>query len=60
VKKDLLEQLLDLNQRVAARITTHQPVTAPGMPAGYPTPDALISPDAFGQAAVIAKEQGAN
>ncbi|TPG11340.1 hypothetical protein EAH75_10470 [Rhodanobacter glycinis] len=57
MKKDLLEQLLDLNQRVAARITTHQPVTAPGIPAGYPTSEALISSDTFGQAGVIAKGQ---
>ena len=31
-KADLLAQLLDLNQQVAARITAGEPVTAPGLP----------------------------
>lgn len=31
-KADLLAQLLDLNQQVAARIAAGDPVTAPGLP----------------------------
>jgi hypothetical protein len=47
-KKDLLQQLLDLNLDVAARIERGQPVTAPGIlgrngepvepPPGFPDP----------------------
>src|SRR5437870_11026862 len=35
-KKDLLAQLLALNQQVASRIDKGEPVTAPGVPESYP------------------------
>lgn len=35
-KKDLLAQLLALNQRVAANVEQGEPVTAPGVPKNYP------------------------
>jgi hypothetical protein len=44
-KKDLLQQLLDLNLTVAARIDAGEPVTAPGIPPDFPTPKSLITPD---------------
>ena len=44
-KKDLLAQLLALNQDVAASIDRGEPVTAPGMPASYPDPKQLVSED---------------
>ena len=44
-KQDLLAQLLALNLAVAARIDAGQPVTAPGIPPGYPNPAALITTD---------------
>ena len=44
-KTDLLAQLLALNQTVAAAITDGKPVTAPGIPKTYPTPETLITPD---------------
>jgi hypothetical protein len=40
---DVLAQLLALNGVVADRIAQGQPVTAPGIPASYPTPTDLIS-----------------
>jgi hypothetical protein len=46
-KADLLAQLLDLNQQVAARLTAGEPVTAPGLPlppekrAAYTTQDCI-------------------
>jgi hypothetical protein len=42
---DLLAQLLELNQSVAARIDAGEPVTAPGVPAIYKNPQQLISTD---------------
>jgi hypothetical protein len=44
-KADLLKQLLDLNQAVAAREKAGEPVTAPGVPAAYGDPAALITED---------------
>ena len=44
-KKDLLAQLLALNQTVAARLERHEPVTAPGLPLSYPCPQTLVSDD---------------
>jgi SAM-dependent methyltransferase len=44
-KADLLQQLLDLNLEVARRIDEGQPVTAPGIPPGYPQPERLVSED---------------
>jgi hypothetical protein len=41
----LLAQLLGLNQAVAQRIEKGEPVTAPGIPANFPTPETLISDD---------------
>lgn len=49
-KADLLAQLLDLNQQVAARLTAGEPVTAPGLPlppekrAAYTTQDCIQPP----------------
>lgn len=40
---DLLAQLLALNDEVAAKIEAGEEVTAPGIPAGYPNPDELVS-----------------
>jgi len=42
---DLLAQLLDLNLTVAGRIAANEPVTAPGIPAGFTTPEQLITSD---------------
>jgi hypothetical protein len=44
-KKDLLQQLLDLNHTVAAREKSGDPVTAPGVPATYGDPSPLITDD---------------
>jgi hypothetical protein len=44
-KADLLAQLLALNQQVASRIEKGEPVTAPGVPAGFPDPARLITGD---------------
>jgi hypothetical protein len=44
-KQDFLRQLLDLNQGVAARIDRGEPVTTPGIPAGFPDPKSLVSDD---------------
>ncbi len=44
-KKDLLAQLLALNLEVAAKIEAKQPVTAPGIPAGYAAPEKLVTGD---------------
>ncbi len=47
-KLDLLEQLLDLNQHVAADEAAGKPVVGPGLPAHYPKPADLVSNDAVG------------
>jgi hypothetical protein len=44
-KKDLLQQLLDLNLEVAARIERGEPVTTPGIPPDFPNPKSLITDD---------------
>jgi hypothetical protein len=44
-KKDLLKQLLDLNQQVAANIEKGEPVTAPGVPPNYPDAKKLVTED---------------
>lgn len=44
-KKDLLAQLLELNQQVAADIAAGNVVTAPGVPGNYPAPKKLITTD---------------
>jgi hypothetical protein len=44
-KKDLLAQLLALNQEVAAKIAQGAPVTAPGVPPHYPAATNLVTED---------------
>ena len=44
-KGDLLAQLLALNLEVARREREGEPVTAPGVPPGYPQPDRLVTDD---------------
>jgi hypothetical protein len=44
-KKDLLAQVLALNLEVAKRIEAGEPVTAPGVPKDYPTPQRLVTED---------------
>jgi hypothetical protein len=51
---DLLQQLLDLNRAVAAKVgagDTANSVTAPGLPPFYPDPGRLITPDCLGATA---------
>ena len=44
-KKDLLAQLLALNQQVAAKIEKGEPVAVPGVPKDYPNPQNLVTAD---------------
>jgi len=44
-KRDLLAQLLALNQEVATKIEKGQPVTAPGVPTIYPDAKKLVTED---------------
>ena len=44
-KDDLLKQLLDRNQAVAAAERAEQPVAAPGVPASYGDAAALVTDD---------------
>ncbi len=44
-KKDLLAQLLALNRQVAAKTERGEPVMPPGVPPGFPNPQALITED---------------
>jgi hypothetical protein len=44
-KRDLLAQLLALNQKVAAKIENGESVTAPGVPKNYPDPKKLVTGD---------------
>jgi hypothetical protein len=44
-KKDLLAQLLALNLEVARSEEAGEPVTAPGIPPGYPDPTRLVTDD---------------
>ncbi|KVW94236.1 DNA methyltransferase [Thiobacillus denitrificans] len=46
-KCDLLEQLLHLNQQVAAEIAAGKAGVGPGIPAGYLNPSGLVSSDAY-------------
>ncbi|KAF0101856.1 MAG: DNA modification methyltransferase-like protein [bacterium] len=47
-KADLLQQLLDLNRIVAARIAAGETVTPPGVPARHPAPARLLTDDCLG------------
>jgi len=44
-KKELLAQLLALNQQVTAKIEKGEPVTSPGVPRNYPDPKRLVTED---------------
>lgn len=44
-KKDLLAQLLALNQELAAKIETGEPVMPPGVPKNYPDAKKLVTAD---------------
>jgi len=44
-KKDLLAQLLALNQQVAAKIEKGEPVAVPGVPKNYPDAKKLVTDD---------------
>ena len=44
-KKDLLAQLLALNQEVAAKIEKCEPVMPPGVPKNYPDANKLVTED---------------
>ena len=44
-KADLLAQLLALNLEVAGRSERQEPVTAPGLPPGFPEPETLVTED---------------
>jgi hypothetical protein len=44
-KKDLLAQLLALNQQVAAKIDKGEPAIAPGVPKNYPDAKKLVTED---------------
>jgi len=44
-KKDLLAQLLALNQQVAAKIEKGEPVMPPGVPRNYPDAKKLVTED---------------
>jgi hypothetical protein len=51
-KKDLLAQLLALNQEVAAKIERGEPVTSPGVPKNYPDAKKLVTEDCIKPAEV--------
>jgi hypothetical protein len=44
-KKDLLDQLLELNLSIAQRLEQSEPVTPPGIPGTFPNPETLITDD---------------
>jgi hypothetical protein len=48
-KRDLLAQLLALNQEVAGKIENGETVTAPGVPKNYPDPKKLVTDDCIKQ-----------
>ena len=54
-KRDLLAQLLTLNQQVAAKIEKGEPVTAPGVPKNYPDPKKLVTEDCIKPSALVVK-----
>lgn len=47
-EKDILQQVLDLNQQTAAAIIAAKPVTRPGIPASYKNPASLVTADCLG------------
>ncbi|MDP3348289.1 MAG: N-6 DNA methylase [Hydrogenophaga sp.] len=47
-KRDMLQELLDLNRQVAALITAGKAVTPPGVPLGYAKSATLVSKDCLG------------
>lgn len=47
-KKDLLQQVFDMNLEVAADIEGGKPVTGPGIPHTYKDPSKLVTTDCFG------------
>jgi hypothetical protein len=47
-KADLLQQLLDLNRTVAAKVSAGDTVIAPGLPPSYSDPVRLLMPDCLG------------
>jgi len=51
-KKDLLAQLLALNQQVVAKIEKGEPVTAPGVPKNYLDEKKLVTEDCIRPATV--------
>ena len=50
-QRDLLAQLLDLNRAVAANLARGEPVTPPGIPAGFAHPETLLTDDCIRPAA---------
>jgi SAM-dependent methyltransferase len=52
-KSDLLAQLLAFNREVATKIAANDPVTAPGIPATYTTPESLITSDCIAPSASV-------
>ena len=46
-REPLLDQLLDLNQRIFNRLQSHEPVTAPGVPPGSAGQSWIVSEDRF-------------
>lgn len=48
LRKDVLQQLLSLNLSIAAQLAHGGSATSPGIPAGYPNPDKLVSMTCFG------------
>jgi hypothetical protein len=57
---DLLAQLLTLNREVAARIEKGEAVTAPGIPAGFPKPETLLTEDCIRPAGDPSRPAGAH
>lgn len=47
-KKDLLQQMLDLNSEVAELVTTGKIVSGPGLPGTFKSPASAVSDDCFG------------
>ena len=47
-KGDLLQQLLDLNRAVAAKVGAGDTATGPGLPPFFPDPARLVTPDCLG------------
>lgn len=47
-KRDVLSQLLELNRGVTLALENGSQVQAPGVPAGFPAPGDLVTPDCMG------------